>query len=221
MSGASGDGPQLAVLTIDSDRLITSGSPGAARLLGYPAGEMVGNPFTFMMPSRLVAEFEAVVSASFTGEHTEARPFQLIRQGGQPVDVDLTVTPIADARGQASGACLVAVPRSATAAAPAPGPLGSAGLEATFESAPIGMALVSREGCILKVNRALSMLLGYTAPELLASTLQTLTNAADLGVELGYVEQLLAGGIRSYRIEKRFTAAHRRHVSVSPSSPPH
>jgi len=53
MSGASGDGPQLAVLTIDSDRIITSWNPGAARLLGYPAGEMVGNPFTFMMPSRL------------------------------------------------------------------------------------------------------------------------------------------------------------------------
>jgi diguanylate cyclase (GGDEF)-like protein/PAS domain S-box-containing protein len=80
------------------------------------------------------------------------------------------------------------------------------------------MALVSREGCILKVNRALSMLLGYTAPELLASTLQTLTNAADLGVELGYVEQLLAGRIRSYRIEKRFTAADGRDVWVSLSS---
>ena len=218
MSGARGEGPQLAVLTIDSDQIITSWNPGAARLLGYPAGEMVGNPLTFMMPSRLVAEFEAVVSASFTGEYTEGRPFQLIRQGGEPVDVDLTVTPIADARGEASGACLVAVPRSATAAAPAPGTLGSARLEATFENAPIGMALVSREGCILKVNRALSMLLGYTAPELLASTLQTLTNAADLGVELGYVEQLLAGRTRSYRIEKRFIAADGRDVWVSLSS---
>src|SRR4029077_2523024 len=175
--------------------------------------EMVGNPLTFMMPSRLVAEFEAVVGASFTGEHTEARPFQLIRQGGEPVDVDLTVTPIVDARGEASGACLVVVPRSATAA-----PLGPAGLEATFESAPIGMALVGREGCVLKVNRALSMLLGYTAPELLASTLQTLTHPADLGVELGYVEQLLAGRIRNYRLEKRFVAADGRDVWVSLSS---
>ncbi len=218
MSGASGDAPQLAVLTIDSDRIITSWNPGAARLLGYPAAEIVGTPLTFMMPSRLVSEFEAVVSASFTGEYTEARPFQLIRQGGEPVDVDLTVTPIADARGQASGASLVAVPRTATPAAPPPGPLESAGLQATFESAPIGMALTSREGCLLKVNRALSMLLGYTAPELLASTLRTLTNAADLGVELGYVEQLLAGRIRSYRIEKRFTAADGRDVWVSLSS---
>ncbi|HEX9313801.1 MAG TPA: EAL domain-containing protein, partial [Actinomycetota bacterium] len=141
-----------------------------------------------------------------------------IRKGGEPLDVDLTVTPIADARGQTSGACVVAVPRSATGAFPPPGPLGSAGLEATFDSAPIGMALVTREGCLLKVNRALSMLLGYTAPELLASTLRTLTNAADLGVELGYVEQLLAGRIRSYRIEKRFTAADGRDVWVSLSS---
>lgn len=218
MSGARGDGLQLAVVTIDSDRLITSWNPGAQRLLGYPAGEMVGNPLTFVMPSRLVADFEAVVGASLTGEYAEARPFQLIRQGGEPVDVDLTVTPIADARGQASGACLVALPRSAFTSAPSPASLGPAGLEATFESAPIGMALVSREGCILKVNRALSMLLGYTAPELLASTLQTLTNPADLGVELGYVEQLLAGRICNYRLEKRFVAADGRDVWVSLSA---
>jgi diguanylate cyclase (GGDEF)-like protein/PAS domain S-box-containing protein len=218
MSGARGDGPQLAVLTIDRDRMIASWNPGAARLLGYPAAEMVGSPLTFMMPAGLVAEFEAMVSASLTGECTEARPFQLIRQGGEPVDIDLTATPVADARGQVSGACLVAVPRSATAFAPPPAPLGSPGLEATFESAPIGMALVSREGCVLKANRALSMLLGYTAPELLASTLQTLTNAADLGVELGYLEQLLAGRIRNYRLEKRFVAADGRDVWVSLSS---
>src|SRR4029077_20365389 len=100
MTGASGDGPQVAVLTIGRDGILTSWNLGAARLLGYPAVEMVGNPLTFLIPYRVAAVFEAVVGASFTGELTEALPFQLIRQVGEPVDGDLTVTPIVDARGE-------------------------------------------------------------------------------------------------------------------------
>ena len=67
MSGARGEGPQLAVLTIDSDRIITSWNPGAARLLGYPAGEMVGSPLTFMMPPQLVAEFALLLHGAPQG----------------------------------------------------------------------------------------------------------------------------------------------------------
>jgi diguanylate cyclase (GGDEF)-like protein/PAS domain S-box-containing protein len=206
------------VLTVDRNRNVTTWNPGAARLFGYAAGEMIGRPVTLLMPSRVVPELEAVLHTAFTGGDTEARPLELIRQDGELVDIDLTVVPIVGAGGRASGACLVAAARRAAAAASSPAPLGTAGMDATFDSAPIGMALVSREGRLLRVNRTLSMLLGYTTPELLATTFQSLTNAGDLAVELTYVEQLLAGRIRSYRMEKRFTAADGRDVWVSLSS---
>ncbi|MEA2534862.1 MAG: hypothetical protein QOJ93_2673 [Actinomycetota bacterium] len=236
MSGTNGWESELAVLTIDRNRIVTSWNPGAARLFGYDGDEMVGRPVTLMVPSQCLPKLEAVLHASFKGEDSEARPWELIHKGGQLVDIDLTVAPIADAGGRACGACLVAFQRTAPLTAPdqppeaplkapdqtdAPlkaGPFGSAEMQATFDSAPIGMALVNRRGQLLKANRALSMLLSYTTPELLGATFESLTNPADLAVERAYVEQLLAGDIRSYRMEKRFTAANSRDVWVSLSS---
>src|SRR4030081_2470919 len=111
MSGTSDGESELAVLTIDRNRIVTSWNPGAARLFGYPGDEMAGHPVTLMVPSLCLPELEAVLQASFEGEDTEARPWELIRKGGQLVDIDLTVAPIADAGGETSGACLVASQR--------------------------------------------------------------------------------------------------------------
>jgi len=73
-----------------------------------------------------------------------------------------------------------------------------------FESAPIGMALVSPNGHWLKVNRALCNLIGYTTEELLKSTFQDITHPEDLGQDMEYVRQVLAGEIHHYEMEKRY-----------------
>lgn len=73
-----------------------------------------------------------------------------------------------------------------------------------FDNAPIGMALVAPDGRWLKVNRAVSGILGYTELELLATDFQTLTHPDDLGADLDLVRQILAGEIDSYQMEKRY-----------------
>ncbi len=73
-----------------------------------------------------------------------------------------------------------------------------------FEYAAIGMAIVALDGHWLKVNAALSRLLGYSAEELADKTFQDITHPEDLGVDLGYVDRLLAGEIHSYNMEKRY-----------------
>jgi len=49
-----------------------------------------------------------------------------------------------------------------------------------FEFAAIGMALVGIDGRWIRVNRALSGIVGYTAEELLATTFQAITHPEDL-----------------------------------------
>jgi PAS domain S-box-containing protein len=73
-----------------------------------------------------------------------------------------------------------------------------------FEHAPIGMALVSLEGKWLKVNQAISDLLGYSAGELKEKTFQELTYPDDLETDMDHVRGLLAGKGTSYHIEKRY-----------------
>lgn len=83
-----------------------------------------------------------------------------------------------------------------------------------FENAPIGMALVAPDGGFLRVNRALSEIVGYPPDELVTKTLQEITHPDDLDTDLGYVRRLLAGTMRTYSIEKRYLHADGHVVCV-------
>jgi diguanylate cyclase (GGDEF)-like protein/PAS domain S-box-containing protein len=74
----------------------------------------------------------------------------------------------------------------------------------TFEFAAIGMAVVGLEGRWLEVNSALCEITGYSDQELMRLTFQDITHPDDLERDLMYVQQLLAGDIRSYQMEKRY-----------------
>ncbi|MGZ3675971.1 MAG: PAS domain S-box protein, partial [Ktedonobacterales bacterium] len=75
---------------------------------------------------------------------------------------------------------------------------------ATFEQAAIGMAHVAIDGRILRVNDRLCALLGRSRDELLACTMQELTHPADVGANLSYMRQVLAGERETYAMEKRY-----------------
>ena len=76
--------------------------------------------------------------------------------------------------------------------------------KSAFQYSAIGMALVSLEGKCLKVNSVLCSILGYSEDELLMKTFQEYTHPDDLDGDLDYLNQLLAGKIESYKIEKRY-----------------
>lgn len=73
-----------------------------------------------------------------------------------------------------------------------------------FENAPIGKALVGLDGQWLKVNRAMSDLLGYSEAELMRLTFQDITHPDDLAEDMALVEKLLAGNGHAYTMEKRY-----------------
>src|SRR3989449_6532114 len=78
---------------------------------------------------------------------------------------------------------------------------------AAFDNAPIGMALNSTEGRFLQVNRAMCKITGYAEEELLASQVDAITHPDDRDADRAHLEQLLAGQIRSYQMEKRYRHA--------------
>lgn len=73
-----------------------------------------------------------------------------------------------------------------------------------FANAAIGMALVSLEGRWLQVNHALCEMLGYSEPELLATSFQALTHPEDLAEGLYYLQQLVSGKLSTCQMEKRY-----------------
>ncbi|WP_426571151.1 putative bifunctional diguanylate cyclase/phosphodiesterase [Aquihabitans sp. McL0605] len=83
-----------------------------------------------------------------------------------------------------------------------------------FEQAPIGIALVSPDGRFMWVNHALTRIVGYTAPELLALTFQDITHPDDLDADLAQVREMIAGEISAYSMEKRYFHAQGHEVPI-------
>jgi len=73
-----------------------------------------------------------------------------------------------------------------------------------FDSIAVGMGILSPDGCYLRVNRGLCLLLGYTEAELLTLDWQSLTYAEDIERSFEPIREVLAGLTASYVIEKRY-----------------
>ncbi len=72
-----------------------------------------------------------------------------------------------------------------------------------FDSAVIGMALVTSEGIWLRVNRALCEMVGYSEDELMLSPIRDSMHPDDRDNDRLLLKQLIDGAVPSYQIEKR------------------
>ena len=109
--------PQLAAIVESSDdaiigkdlnSIITSWNRGAERLFGYSAAEVIGQPITIIIPSERLAEEDYVMQRIRSGHRVE--PFETVRRrkDGSPIDVSISVSPIADLSGRVAGAAKIA-----------------------------------------------------------------------------------------------------------------
>lgn len=84
----------------------------------------------------------------------------------------------------------------------------------SFDDAPIGISLVSPAGQFLKVNNYYSDLLGYTQEELLSLKFQDITHPADLEKDIEGFQQMLAGELCSFEMQKRYVTKQGASVPV-------
>lgn len=73
-----------------------------------------------------------------------------------------------------------------------------------FDNAAIGVCISSLDRRILKANLALCEILGFTEEELIALNFNEITHQDDIDKDLVPMNQLLAGEITNYHIEKRY-----------------
>jgi hypothetical protein len=99
----------------------------------------------------------------------------------------------------------------------------------TFEQAAVGIAHTAPDGHFLRINQRYLDILGYSQAEILTRTFQEITHPDDLALDLVYTQQLLAGEIPTFSMEKRYirkdgspvwvnlTVALVRHASGQPN----
>ena len=75
---------------------------------------------------------------------------------------------------------------------------------ATFDLAPIGIAMVATDGRFLETNPRWGEIIGYSKEEMGLKTFQEITHPDDLDKDLEFVRQMLAGERQHYTMEKRY-----------------
>lgn len=74
----------------------------------------------------------------------------------------------------------------------------------TFDNAAVGVAHVGLDGSWMRVNQRLAEFLGYSPAELGSKTFQEITHPDDLQADLEVVQQVLAGTLQTYSMDKRY-----------------
>ena len=84
--------------------IITSWNPGAERLFGYTAQEIIGRPMLTLIPPERAAEETHILERIARGEKVDN--FETVRQrkDGRHVDVSVTISPVRDDSGRITGA---------------------------------------------------------------------------------------------------------------------
>lgn len=82
---------------------------------------------------------------------------------------------------------------------------GERKFRAIYEQAPTGIAILdSLSGRFTQINKKYCDIAGYTQEEMLNRTFQDITHPDDLQSDLDRMQQLLAGDVNSFQMEKRY-----------------
>jgi PAS domain S-box-containing protein len=219
-----------AIIATDSRGIVQSYNHAAEKMLGYTAGEVVGKvtPIIWRDPEEVKVMMEK--AARETGQPQlsgiEALMHKIIiekageyeatfvHKNRKHFPVLVSATALTDAEGNATGIIGIIVDVSEQRQRQAALRESEQRFRLAFDDGPIGMALVNPQGRFLRTNRALSSILGYSEAELREVDFQSITHPDDLEKDLDCLQQVLAGKILSYQMEKRYFDKNRQIVFV-------
>ena len=193
-----------AIYSRSLDGEILSWNGGAERLLGYAADEALGQHISLVCTPETAALVPAV--ARQIGEGESIRELEVVcrRKDGTPVPVALTVSPLRDRTGRVIGASGVAHDITVRQRAQAALAESEAKHRAMFDDAPVGMSQTALDGRMLRINRRMEAMLGWSNEEIVGTPFTAFTHPDDVEDNSAARLRLLNGEIEQYRNEKRY-----------------
>jgi len=195
-----------AIMSISTGGEILSWNPGAERMYGYSAAQAIGEDASLIVPiegRKGIHDIHAAVEHGTCLTHYET---VRIHKDGRAVDVSLGMWPLRDGSGAVVGTSCVGRDITEQNAAEAVLQASRERYRATFEQAAVGMAQIGLDGRWLDANDCLCRMLGYSQDELQSLTFADVTHPDERDRDLEALQTMLAGGIGTYYMEKRYIA---------------
>src|ERR1700730_1765667 len=117
-----------AIIAKDLNGVITSWNPGAERIFGYSADEIIGRPINVLIPLELQDEEPTILARIRRGERIDHYETIRVRKDGSSLNISLTISPLKNSLGTIIGASKIA--RDVTARKEADALIGVLGREA-------------------------------------------------------------------------------------------
>jgi diguanylate cyclase (GGDEF)-like protein/PAS domain S-box-containing protein len=188
----------------------------AERLFGWSRGELVGQNVAELIPDR----FRSRHRQHLRGYVRNALPREMgtnlelygRRKDGSEFPVEISLSPLETDQGLLVSSAI----RDITGRKRAEAALRAAEerFRTSFEEAPVGIALASLDGRIIRVNRALCEILGYAREQLEATGFESITHPDDLARDREARHLLVTGESSRYRAERVFIHAEGHPVPV-------
>ncbi|MFT4039760.1 MAG: PAS domain S-box protein, partial [Thermomicrobiales bacterium] len=194
-----------AIAGVTLDGMIAVWNPAVARLFGYTATEVIGQPLLAILPPEAGATVWEMLAQVRRGESPGDLETVRTTKDGRSFRVTLTFFPAYDAQQAIIGA-FAAVRDSAEFTLTASEDEPSEHLfQAAFDDAPGGMALMALDGRILRVNRAACEIVGRPESELVGQNASILVPPEDVARSTSASLELIQGLRRTYRLDTSMT----------------
>lgn len=154
-----------AAMAADLEGRLTAFNPGAERIFGYTAAEVVGRPISVLSPEELFEEQAATWSSLFETGSVSGVEAERLTKDGRRIRVEMTINLMRDAGGRPTGT--TAVLRDVTERLRSEEALreSESRLRRIFRVAPVGIGM-ARNRVLLEVNDQLCEMVGRTREEL-------------------------------------------------------
>ena len=199
------DGMPAGLIVVDAACRVLSVNKAMGDMLGMPAEVLAGQPLLdTLIPSPELAERAAAALASGLPQDGVAAAVAVAADGHAEgvrwFEFNIRRT------SQAGGFLLLLIGQDVTFRRQARLRLQESEefFRMTFSQAAVGIALLSREGRFLRVNRKLSRIVGYTEIELLQRFYHQLTCPDDLDEDRALFARLVEGELRDFQRETRY-----------------
>lgn len=184
-----------AIIGKTLDGVVVNWNPGAEKLYGYTATEIVGCSISVLIPADRPKELPQILDKNKRGEVVTHLETKRRKKDGKIIDVSVTISPIRNAAGEIVGASSIA--RDITERKRAEHDILQAkeDWERTFDAVPDLVAILDNEYRIVRANRSMAAKLGLTLNKCIGQTCHSVVHGVEDPPEFCPHKLLLADGL--------------------------
>ena len=191
------------ILCLDQQGTITTWNQACQTLLLYDQS-IIGQPFANIVSASIQASLPTTLAAVMGGESISGVELTYHCKDGRTRHMISRLYPLRNRADQVYGCVVANTDISDRKTSEQALQASEERLRSIFQQNRVGMNRVDVSGHFLEVNPAFCSLIGYSEAELLTMRFQDITYPSDLNEDLNLYNQLIAGHIPAYSVEKRY-----------------